>query len=247
MHAFFRSRNARLGLATAIAASSAVIAITGAASAHMGIDLGGGTPTAGSSSAFWFRPGHGCGGDATNTLTVTVPDGVTNVKAQPKAGWNLTSDGKTIIWSRGSLPDDQFDDFGIRLTWPKLAPGVASQKFYFQSVQVCNAELKVARSGKTATITGFLPAYAGKAVSLFVDDVPLTIHPVAVGADGKFTVTTASSKVAEGSDVQAKVGDLVVGNSIARTEGWVEIPAPGSTASLAMPAPSVTVVAPTVK
>ncbi len=213
----------------------------------MGIDLGGGTPTAGSSSAFWFRPGHGCDGDATNTLTVTVPDGVTSVKAQPKAGWTLTSDGKTIIWSRGSLPDDQFDDFGIRLTWPKLAPGVASQKFYFQSVQVCNAELKVARTGKAATVSGLLPGYAGKEVALFVDDVPLTVHPVLVGADGKFTVTTASAKVPEGSDVQAKIGDRTVGNSIAGTEAWVEIPAPGSTATLAMPAPSVTVVAPVVK
>lgn len=213
----------------------------------MGIDLGGGTPTASSSSAFWFRPGHGCDGDATNTLIVTVPDGVTNVKAQPKAGWSLTSDGKTIIWSRGSLPDDQFDDFGIRLTWPKLAPGVASQKFYFQSVQVCNAELKVARAGTTARVTGFLPGYEGRAVALFVDDIPLTIHPVMVGADGKLTVSTESAKVPEGSDVEAKIGDRTVGNSIAGTEAWVEIPAAGSTATLAMPAPSVTVVAPAVK
>ena len=247
MHAHFSSRRLRLGVAASIVATAAVTAIAVPASAHMGIDLGGNTPTAGSSSAFWFRPGHGCNGDATNTLTVTVPDGVTSVKAQPKAGWTLTSDGKTIVWSRGSLPDDQFDDFGIRLTWPKLAPGVASQKFYFQSVQVCNAELKVARAGKTATVTGFLPGFEGKAVALFVDDVPLTIHSVIVGADGKFLVETTSAKVPEGSDVQAKIGDRTVGNSIAGTEAWVEIPAAGSTATLDMPAPSVTVVAPVVK
>ena len=140
-------RRARVGAAVVGASAVALIVSALPASAHMGVDLGGGTPTAGSSSAFWFRPGHGCDGDATNTLTVTVPDDVTNVKAQPKTGWKLTSDGKTIVWSRGALPDDQFDDFGIRLTWPKLAPGVASQKFYFQAVQVCNAEMKVTRDG----------------------------------------------------------------------------------------------------
>ena len=240
-------RRARVGAAVVGASAVALIASALPASAHMGVDLGGGTPTAGSSSAFWFRPGHGCDGDATNTLAITVPDGVTNVKAQPKAGWKLTADGKTIIWSRGALPDDQFDDFGVRLAWPKLPAGVASQKFYFQAVQVCNAEIKVTRDGDMAMIMGHLPAQAGETVELFVDGVPLTRHPVVVDEGGHFMVHTSSAKVPEGSDVTAEHAGKMVGNSIAASERWVEIPAPGSTASLAAPAPSVTVVAPVAK
>jgi len=244
MHAFLTSRRPLAGTATGLLLTGA-IAIAGApsASAHMGVDLHGATPTAGSGSTIFLRPGHGCDGDATNALTVTLPDGVTGAKAQQKAGWNVTSDGKTITWSGGALPDDQFDDFGIKLTWPKLADGVTSQKFYFTSVQTCDAEIKVARSGKAATMTGILPAYAGEKVALFVDGIPLTVRDVTIGADGTFTVKTTSAKVPEGSDVTALLNGRLIGNSIAGTDAWVEIPAAGSTASLASPAPSVTVIA----
>ena len=244
MYAFMTSRRSLAGAAAGLLLTGA-IAVAGApsASAHMGVDLNGATPTAGSGSTIFLRPGHGCDGDATNALTVTIPDGVTRAKAQQKAGWKVTSDGKTITWSGGALPDDQFDDFGIKLTWPKLADGVTSQKFYFKAVQTCDAEIEVARSGKAATVTGNLPAYAGEKVALFVDGIPLTVRDVTIGADGMFTVKTTSAKVPEGSDVTALLNGRLIGNSIAGTDAWVEIPAAGSTASLASPAPSVTVIA----
>lgn len=244
MYAFMTSRRSLAGAAAGLLLTGA-IAVAGApsASAHMGVDLHGATPTAGSGSTIFLRPGHGCDGDATNAMTVTIPDGVTGAKAQQKPGWTVTSDGKTITWSGGALPDDQFDDFGIKLTWPKLADGITSQKFYFKSVQTCDAEISVARSGKAATVTGNLPAYAGEKVALFVDGIPLTMRDVTIGADGTFTVKTTSAKVPEGSDVTALRNGRLVGNSIAGTDAWVEIPAAGSTASLASPAPSVTVVA----
>ena len=244
MHAFLTSRRSLAGTATGLLLTGA-IAVAGApsASAHMGVDLHGATPTAGSGSTIFLRPGHGCDGDATNALTVTSPHGVTRAKAQQKAGWNVTSDGRTISWSGGALPDDQFDDFGIKLTWPKLADGVTSQKFYFKAVQTCDAEIEVARSGKAATVTGHLPTHAGEKVALFVDGIPLTVRDVTIGADGMFTVKTTSAKVPEGSDVTALLNGRLIGNSIAGTDAWVEIPAAGSTASLASPAPSVTVIA----
>ena len=244
MYAFMTSRRSLAGAAAGLLLTGA-IAVAGApsASAHMGVDLHGATPTAGSGSTIFLRPGHGCDGDATNALTVTIPDGVTGAKAQQKAGWNVTSDGRTISWSGGALPDDQFDDFGIKLTWPKLADGVTSQKFYFKAVQTCDAEIEVARSGKAATVTGNLPTHAGEKVALFVDGIPLTVRDVTIGADGMFTVKTTSAKVPEGSDVTALLNGRLIGNSIAGTDAWVEIPAAESTASLASPAPSVTVIA----
>lgn len=242
---FSRRTRLRAGIATAVV-GAAVVAATGVAQAHMGIELRGGTPTAGSSSTIFFRPGHGCDGDATNSLTVTIPDGfaLASAKAQPKAGWTLSRTGSTITWSGGELPDDQFDEFGLRVTWPALPAGVTSQKVYFKAVQTCDAEISVRRAGSAATVMGHLPAgYAGKKVDLYVDDVPLTVRPVAVDADGMFTVRTTAAKVPAGANVTARIGDRTVGNSIGGTEAWLDIPAGGSTAALASPAPYVTVVA----
>jgi len=241
MHAFTNVL-IRSVLAGAVATAGAV-AIAAPASAHVGVDLHGATATAGSSTAVFLRPGHGCDGDATNAVTVTIPDGATNAKAQPKAGWKLTSDGKTITWSGGSLPDDQFDDFGIRLSWPKAAVGSAPQKYYFKTVQTCNAEIKVTRKGANATVTGYLPAYAGQQVSLYVNDIPLTARPVTVGETGSILVDTTSAKVPADADVTARVGTRTVGNSVAAVEAWVNVPGDGSDQQ--SPAPSVTVVAPT--
>lgn len=216
----------------------------GMASAHVGVDLHGATPTAGSGSTIFLRPGHGCDGDATNAVSVILPEGVTNAKAQQKAGWKVTASGNTITWSGGALPDDQFDDFGIKLTWPKLASGEASRTLYFQTVQRCNAELKIARSGADATITGWLPAYRGQGVDLFVDGIPLTKRPVIVDDSGRITIRTTAAKVPEDADVTAEIGGRLVGTSVAGVDAWLDIPVPGSTAKLAMPAPSVTIVAP---
>ncbi|MGI9136527.1 MAG: DUF1775 domain-containing protein [Candidatus Nanopelagicales bacterium] len=243
-----RISSAQALLAAGTIATTSVIAVTGAssASAHMGIELRGSTPTAGSSSTIMFRPGHGCDGDATNALSVEIPDGVTGVKPQQKAGWKLSTsnNGKTITWSGGALPDDQFEEFGIRMTWPKAAAGSAAQKYYFKTVQTCNAELKVATKSLNATITGFLPSFAGQKVALFVGDTPLTVRDVTIGTDGKFSVSTKAAKVPAEAEIFAKIDGRLVGTSKAGAENWIEIPAAGSTASLANPAPVVTVVAP---
>jgi len=215
----------------------AATALASPASAHIGVELSGGTPTAGKSSTIYLRPGHGCDGDATNAITVTLPDGATSVKGQQKAGWTLTSSGNSLTWQGGSLPDDQWDTFGIRLIWPKLGDGINSQVFALPTVQMCNAELTVKRSGKAATITGTLPAYAGKKVSLRVDSIPLTAHEHLVGEDGSFVVVTTAAKVPPDADVTAWVAGRMVGNAKAGTEAWID-----TQGGAAMPAPTVTVI-----
>ena len=241
------TRKKQLHIAGTIGLSiGAVIAASNPASAHMGIDTFGQTFTAGKGATVYLRPGHGCNatGDSTNTITVTLPDGVTGAKAQQKPGWITSQAGNTITWTGGSLPTDQFDDFGIRLTLPVLPAGVKSQALYFRSVQVCDAELKVTTSGNQATIMGTLPAYAGKSVQLFVNDIPLTKHDVTVGSNGAFTVTTSATKIPAGADVQAKIHGRLVGNSTPGQEAWLQTPDPANpNATLASPAPSVTITA----
>ncbi|MBU6245984.1 MAG: DUF1775 domain-containing protein [Actinomycetales bacterium] len=216
--------------------------VSGPASAHVGIELHGVTPVSGKSSSIFIRPGHGCDGDATNAISVTLPEGATGIKGQQKAGWTLRASGNTLTWSGGALPDDQWDEFGIRLTWPKLADGVAAQAFYLPTVQTCNAELTVKRSGTSATVIGRLPAYAGERASLQVDGIPLTVRDRVIAPDGTFTVQTTAAKVPATADVTAWVNGRMVGNSMVGTDAWLDVPQAGSTAPLAMPAPSVTVV-----
>ena len=236
----------RIGISAGVGAAvcGMVIAVATPTLAHVGVETHGVTPTAGSSSSIFLRLGHGCDGDATNSVSVTLPAGITTVKPQPKAGWRLTQKNGVITWSGGVLADDEFDEFGLRVSWPKLAPGATSQQFAFQTVQVCEAEIQVTRSGSAATVSGKLPHLAGEKVDLLVDDVPLTVRAVSVGPDGSFTVATAAKKVPQGARVTAQQDGRIVGTSTSGTEAWMDLPTPGSNASLAMPSPLVTVVAP---
>lgn len=124
---------------------------TSAALAHVSLEKG--EAAVGSTYKAVFRVPHGCEGAPTNVVRVQVPEGVISVKPQPKAGWTLekvrgayaksydyygtpTSEGvKEIVWSGGSLGDDEYDEFVLRgyLT-PDLAVG---EMLYFPVVQEC--------------------------------------------------------------------------------------------------------------
>jgi periplasmic copper chaperone A len=72
---------------------------------------------------------HGCKGQPTTQVSVTVPEGLIGARPMPKPGWTLAttrgayakayathhgtaSEGVTAItWSGGSLPDDEVDEF----------------------------------------------------------------------------------------------------------------------------------------
>jgi uncharacterized protein YcnI len=96
---------------------------------------------------------HGCGEAATTRVSVTIPEGMIGARPMPKPGWTLTTtkgpyakaypyfhadltEGvKTITWSGGSLPGDQFDEFifTARIT-DTFQPG---QTVYFPIQQDC--------------------------------------------------------------------------------------------------------------
>jgi len=95
---------------------------------------------------------HGCDGQATLKVTITIPEGMISVKPMPKAGWTLetvtgdyaqtyelhgrkiTSGVKQIVWT-GSLEDAHFDQFIFR---GRLTDTFAAgQPVYFPTVQEC--------------------------------------------------------------------------------------------------------------
>lgn len=98
-----------------------------------------------------IRISHGCEGSDTQSVTVTIPEGVINAKPMPKAGWDLEtvtgpyaktyeyhgprSEGvKTITWT-GNLNDGHYDEFVFRARITDAFE--AGETVYFPTVQKC--------------------------------------------------------------------------------------------------------------
>lgn len=124
------------------------MANTPQASAH--VVLADPVAVPGSYYAGFFRVSHGCGESGTVSLRIEIPKGINNAKPQPKAGWTVATETEklatpiktegggqqtlrvTAITWKGSLPADQFDQFGVMMKLPaQFAP------LYFPTVQTC--------------------------------------------------------------------------------------------------------------
>ena len=99
-----------------------------------------------------MRVPHGCNGQATNVVRITIPEEIANVKPMPKAGWKLetktgpyatpfNNHGKVmnegvreITWSNGDLPDGHYDEFVFTGT---IIPGAQAKTIYVPVVQAC--------------------------------------------------------------------------------------------------------------
>ncbi len=85
---------------------------------------------------------HGCDGQATNAVSIKLPEGFISAKPMPKAGWTLeivkgdyqkTYDNHgevksgpiEIIWKDGDLPNDFYDVFTIMGKISGVEPGTA--------------------------------------------------------------------------------------------------------------------------
>ena len=119
------------------------------ASAHVVI-----TPAeapAGSYTRIAFMVGHGCAGAATTGIEVTLPEGLSAARPQPKTGWNITVETRplerpapsahglvregpaTISWTGGPLPDQHYEEFVMLIATPNR-PG---NTLIFPIIQRC--------------------------------------------------------------------------------------------------------------
>jgi uncharacterized protein YcnI len=134
-----------------IAIAAAGILAAGPAFAHVTLETG--EAPVGSPYKAVLRVPHGCDGKATTAIRVQVPEGAIVAKPMPKPGWKLdkvkgkyakaydyygtpVSEGvKEVDWSGGSLPDDEYDEFVLRvMLTPDLPVG---EMLYFPVVQEC--------------------------------------------------------------------------------------------------------------
>lgn len=99
------------------------------------------------------RIGHGCDGQSTEKVSITIPEGIISVKPMPKAGWKLetvkgdyaaqyenhrrkiTSGVKQIIWSGSELNDEHYDEFVFRARFTDAL--TAGKKLFIPVVQKC--------------------------------------------------------------------------------------------------------------
>jgi len=169
LKAFF-DRNKTMKLESILLGAAAMLAL-GAAPAFAHVTLETQQATVGGAYKAIFRVGHGCEGKPTVKIRVQIPEGVIAAKPQPKPGWTVekikgayaksydyygtpVAEGvKEIVWSGGSLADDEYDEFVMRayLT-TDLKPDTV---LYFPVVQECPdgaAErwIEIPEAGKSA-------------------------------------------------------------------------------------------------
>lgn len=112
------------------------LALAGAAAAHVAIQP---RAVAGGYQVLRFVVGHGCDGQATTRVAVSIPPALDVARPQPKPGWKLKMERipskpekvTQVSWT-GRLPADQFDEFLIQVKLP--AQGGA---YAFPTVQSC--------------------------------------------------------------------------------------------------------------
>lgn len=137
-------------LASAGFAAMAVIASQSSAFAHVTLATGETRP--GTYYKAVFQVPHGCDGAATQSIRIQIPEGVIGVKPMPKPGWTLnvtrgayaksyqshgkvvTEGPKEVMWSGGSLSDDNYDEFVFTSFITDFPSG---QVIAFPTVQQC--------------------------------------------------------------------------------------------------------------
>lgn len=173
---------------------------------------------------------HGCAGEATQSIRVQIPEGVIGVKPMPKPGWTLTvtrgayakpyqnhgqavTEGpKEIVWSGGTLSDDNYDEFVFTSYLAgDFRPG---QAVYFPTVQQC---------AKAQVSWAEIPAAQQNPHDLKSPAPALRIAADGVTAGQASTDHAGMKAKTAGADV-FKVGDLTVASPWTRaTPGGAKV------------------------
>jgi uncharacterized protein YcnI/copper(I)-binding protein len=231
MSNFYRLQQLLVG--TGVAAG-AFIAAQSIAFAH--VTLATGEARAGTYYKAVFQVPHGCDGAATQTIRIQIPEGVIGVKPMPKAGWTLnitrgayaksyqshgkavTEGPKEIVWSGGSLSDDNYDEFVFTsFLAGDFRPG---QAISFPTVQQCaKGEVRwdqVASDGQN-------PHSLKSPAPMLLIAAETTMVAQAQMDHSKMDHSQMGSSAQSGSDT-FKVGDLIVASPWTRaTPGGAKI------------------------
>ncbi|KAI9217435.1 hypothetical protein BC828DRAFT_408506 [Blastocladiella britannica] len=152
------------------------------------------------------RVPHGCSGNSTISITVTIPNGVTSVKAGYMSGYKIATTMRTldpplksesggvvnstidtVTWSGFELPDSNFLDFMLQWKSPDVAAGT---RLIWPVVQNCTMG--------SSTAWTEVPA-AGQASAHPAPGVTLVDPPAATTTANLTATPAANGKNAAGS------------------------------------------------
>ncbi|QJW34951.1 DUF1775 domain-containing protein [Cellulosimicrobium protaetiae] len=187
-----RSRPGRRGTRVVLAAvaAGALAALTaGPAAAHVLIETV--EPHGDGTSTLTFTFDHGCDGEPTDALRVTLPEGVEALAAGQPDGWESEVGTDSVEWSGEPVPDGERAAFtlDVRVT------GEVGQAFVFPAVQECP-------SGASYAWTDTDPSGARPAPTFVATSASLAPAPVAAAASPTPTAPLVAAVV---------VGAVVVG------------------------------------
>lgn len=135
-----------------LSAFAALCAIASWQQAHAHVSFSSLTVSAEKTTVVSLQVPHGCDGQSTNEVRISLPEGFVFAKPQPKPGWQLeiirgdyahayddhgtkvTSGPKEIRWKGGDLADAFYDTFNIQGKISGVEPG---KRLAFPTVQVC--------------------------------------------------------------------------------------------------------------
>lgn len=120
-------------LAAFVATVAAATPLTSGGRAFAHIDPDPPEAPAASTQSVGFTVEHGCDGSPTVQLDMRLPEGVSEVAAEPIDGWTSSITDNVLSFAGGTLPDDTAMTFRIVMTLPNT-PGAT---LYFPFVQRC--------------------------------------------------------------------------------------------------------------
>ncbi len=123
-----------------------------ASAAHAHVVFDSQTAKAGEFHVAGLRIFHGCDGSPTNTVRLSIPDGVTRVRPRELEGWTVAVEMKTletpimlhgfevtetvdaVVWSGGSIQDFAYQEFETHM----MMPDAAGDALSFAVTQLCD-------------------------------------------------------------------------------------------------------------
>lgn len=128
------SRAAGRRLAVTVAVGLLCLVPAAPAAAHVLIETV--EPNGDGTATLTFTFDHGCEGEPTDTMVVTMPDGVEALAADQPDGWTAETEPGSVRWEGEPVPDGDRAEFtlDVRVT------GTVGQSFSFPTEQECAGE-----------------------------------------------------------------------------------------------------------
>ena len=196
-----RTRPGRRGsrVLTAVAAAGALAVLTaGPAAAHALIETV--EPHGDGTSTLTFTFDHGCDGEPTDALRVTLPEGVEALTAGQPEGWTSEVSADAVAWEGEPVPDGERAAFtvDVRVT------GDVGQAFVFPAEQSCPSGASYDWTDTDPSGAHPAPTFVATAASL----APVASSSVPPGASSPTPTAPLVAGVVLGSAVVGVAGGL---------------------------------------